>query len=34
MNGTDTFQIQVTMTGAAGTLTSNSNNSQLVVSLA
>lgn len=33
-NGTDTFQIQVTLTGAAGTLTAEANKQALIVSLA
>jgi hypothetical protein len=34
MNGTDTFQVQVTITGAAGTLKAYGNYCQLIVSLA
>jgi len=34
MNGTDTFQIEVTLNGAAGALTGGSDNAQLIVSLA
>ena len=34
MNGTDTFQVQLTLTGAAGSLTTVANSCQLIVSLA
>jgi len=34
MNGTDTFQVQLTLTGAGGTLTSVADSCQLIVSLA